>query len=193
MICNNCKKEIPDDTILCPNCSYNVTIDKYDDSVLGEMKKMMDKRREKNEKHIRTRNPYKKYLLIVLIIVLLIQAVLIRYLASNKVRYIDYDGYLVEYVKENNQYTGIYEYERIYEYESNNEKIRVTYDQYFNTKEEVPKEILIHVPDERWWFDEHYDVFFLLIFGPYIILAVISTALDIKYKKKLRENNYEVS
>ena len=183
MVCPNCKSNIPDDTILCPHCSYNVPAASIDDSVLGIMKDKISKRIEKNEPKSFRRKPYKKYIFLAYIIVLLIQALLIKNLTGNNNSYNNYDGYLVEYDEENGKYTGIYEYKK------DNEVKRTAYDQYYNTKEEVPTTLIIYESDNNKTL-LNYNVIVYVLFVPYAILAVISVILDINYKNDLSNLKY---
>lgn len=186
MICPNCKNNIPNDTILCPNCSYNVTVDKIDDSVLGIMKDKISKRIEKNAPEVLHAKPHKKYIVLAFVVILLIQAIMIKYLASDTGGYVNYEGYLVDYEEVERNYIGIYEYK------TGNEIKRISNNHYYNNKEDVPKTLIISEYSSKEQ-NKNYSKAVIFIFTPYIILAIISFILDIRYKKKLKENNYDMS
>ena len=76
MICSNCKKEIPDDTVLCPYCSYNVT--EYDkrESVLSIIKKRANSNNTTGSKPVsHSFKVFIRTLIIVLVILAAIGAV----------------------------------------------------------------------------------------------------------------------
>ena len=168
MICSNCKKEIPDDTVLCPYCSYNVT--EYDkrESVLSIIKKRADSNNTTGSKPVS--NSFKVFIR-TLIIVLVIQLFIFLRLNIKNKTYIEYNGYLVDYEVRDGRYTGVYEYKK------KSETLRATYTTYYDKKEDVPAEIIIA---ERNLDEKHIlieMIAFMLL--PVVVLIVVAIIVKV--------------
>ena len=168
MICSNCKKEIPDDTVLCPYCSYNVT--EYDkrESVLSIIKKRANSNNTTGSKPVS--HSFKVFIR-TLIIVLVIQLFIFLRLNIKNKTYIEYNGYLVDYEVRDGKYTGVYEYEK------KSETLRATYTTYYDKKEDVPAEIIIAERN----LDEKHILIEMITFMLLPVVVLIVVAIIVKF------------
>ena len=180
MKCPNCKQEIPDDTILCPNCTYNVTDYDKDESFLETVKNVMNKKREVTSK-VNSVVPIAAPLasrFILMFIISIIQSIVVvpiilvlgLFLFSS---YGDTKYKLVSYESKNGGYVGVYVSEK-------NSNKRLEVDDVYQTKEEVPQE---------YYFDVKKDtpiIPILVFLGIVILVEILVIRAVIKAYKKYK-------
>ena len=148
MICPNCKKDIPDSSILCPECSYNVTDYDKQETFIESLKNTMQKKKEVGDRVLAPVGGSKFitsklvlfgiFNLIQFIFVVPILCLIGIYLISSS-KATEYK--LVDYESRNGGYIGVYVSK-----EDSNTHLKV--EEVYKTKEEVPKDYTFNMKKE---------------------------------------------
>ena len=134
MICPNCKSNIPDDTILCPYCTYNVT--DYEKNASFSLKNILERRSLRNTTQLGRVTPARIFLPIAFFLIIQMSLVIpfVIFLGISRFSTTKSDTLsLVRYEQRGNGYVGIYKNIDTGE-ETTNGHI-------YTTKEEVPLEV----------------------------------------------------
>lgn len=190
MICPNCKNEVNEEEILCPNCSYNIQADKKE-STITQIKKEINKNKDKNKKYTEMERELNPIIRVILKLIyfatfyLFLFVPIIIMTLTTKTKEISAD--FVSYRETSQGYVALYKFEV-------NNKEEFFEVQFSNDKDEILDKYPVLIYDEM---DEKKEktICILILIGTISITGFVRCkSIKFFYKKKLeRENKYEMS
>lgn len=180
MVCPNCHKEVDDEIILCPNCSYNIPADNKDNS-LGFIKKQLNKYTKYTEME-KSLNSSMRVMIIVLILFIFFVSTYLAIIIFPFSEITELNAKFSFYRKTREGYVGVYKYE----IDGKEETIE---SKYYYDKDIIPNQYHVVITKEN---NNNKKIFTIIISIEALIVFLVRNKLVKVCYKKIYKGEYEV-